>query len=84
MDSVTFVSEDPAGRVFGVMVPVAPGGRPLKLKVMGAGKVAPLEGPRARVYVAVPPGTTVCEALLLALPLPPLPPLPEEPEMLRL
>jgi hypothetical protein len=81
MDSVTFVNDDPADRVDGVRVPVAPGGRPLKLKVTGAGKVAPFEGPSAKVYVAIPPGTTVCEALLLP---PPLPEEPEEPEMLRL
>lgn len=74
MVKVTLVSEDPAGKRLGVMVPVAPGGSPLRLKVTGAGKVAPLDGPSARVYVAVPPGTTVSEVPLL----------PADPETLRL
>ena len=77
MLKVTFVSEVPAGKRFGAIVPVAPGGRPLRLSVTGAGNVAPLDGPSARVYVAVPPGTAVCVSppLLPAAPLP-LPPLP--------
>ncbi len=52
----------------GVMVAVAPAGRPVRDKVIGAGKIVPLVG---RIESAVPPGVTVCEELV-----PPDPPAP--------
>ena len=56
MVSVTFVSPALAGTVAGVNVAVAPGGRPLTVKVMGPDSVASVGGLIAKEYVACPPG----------------------------
>jgi hypothetical protein len=56
---ITFVRLEPAGRTCGVIVAVAPGGKPLTERVTGAGKVVIPTGARLRLYVAVPPGATV-------------------------
>lgn len=50
--------------VDGPTVAVAPPGIPVKVKVAGVGKLVPLVGAMSSVYVAVPPGITVCDAPL--------------------
>jgi len=66
MLSGTLVAPAPEGIVAGVNVQVAPVGKPFKLRLIAAGKVA-FDGLSVKLKSAVPPGTIVTG----------LPPLPE-------
>ena len=57
----TFVVPSPAAMVPGVKVAVAPGGRPLALRVMAEEKVLLPTGVTTKPNVAEPPGCTVAE-----------------------
>jgi hypothetical protein len=54
------VAELPAASDGGVNAAVNPEGNPEAEKVTAAGKVVPPDGLIGNVYVAVPPGATVC------------------------
>jgi hypothetical protein len=69
MLSVTAVAGLPAATVAGEKVAVAPGGRPLTLKLIASGRmVAPVPGLSIRLKLAVPPGVVL--AVLLPEPVP--------------
>lgn len=53
-------------------VAVAPGGKPVTVSSVTVGNVVPVVGVIVKVYVAVPPGETVCDGPL-PLPVPPPP-----------
>jgi hypothetical protein len=59
ISSATLVGPEPAAIVDGVIVAVAPVGKPLTVNVTAAGKVVPPDGPNASMYVATPPRVTV-------------------------
>ena len=56
IDRETFVVPKPAAMLLGLKVAVAPGGSPLAVSVIAAGRVVLPVGVTTKLYVARPPG----------------------------
>lgn len=54
----------------GVINAVAPAGSPAIVRIVNLGKVVPVVGAMTSVYVAVPPGITVCVVIVPLAPIP--------------